>query len=865
MFAAFEKADPAGLGMPALITAQETLSWADLLQEMDRFETEVRGKVSHRPLVMLEASNTPGPVIAYLAALRAGWPVIPVTKGAAAPSSAIRRSFQPCLVVTDGGDESWRIDYADAPPADLHPDLAVLLSTSGTTGAAKLVRLSRQNLLSNAGAIAEYLGVTAEDRAITALPFHYSYGMSVLHVQMLMGAPTILTDHSVTEPAFLVLAREAGATSLALVPTQFEMLDAEGWDRTRLPTLRYMTQAGGRLDPGLAQRFAERAEAEEWELFLMYGQTEAGPRMAYLPPRDALTSSDSIGQAIPGGRFRLVDADGSEITGTGSPGELIFEGPGVMQGYALERTDLAAPEGPPVLHTGDIAERLETGYFRILGRSARFLKLHGLRIGLDEVELRLRENGARVYATGRDDTGVVLFLKDGTAAEAGALADRTSRAFNLPPDLVRVAPIDDVPLMPSGKIDYRALADRAARLAPTPGSATLGPLLARVLRTPDPDLMLSFRDHGGDSLGYLSVQLHFSEHGIPLPEEWDTLALSELLALDTSGQDSLSPDTRSLGGRVFGTDSLTFIDANLYMRVMALLAVIALHATSWPTGGGSFLLLALIGYSLGRFQFAPLARRQVGGMLVSMLLPILTAYYALILATDLLWRPIPGAMYLLTANLHPNWAIPEPYWFVSTYAQLILLAALPFLIPPVARAISARPFLAGLTGLAGSVILFAILGVGEIPFEYRHRHPVGAFELMMLGWCAWFANSGHQRLLMTALIPAAWLLHWSDLYPGTALLCFAGLVTVLWRLKLPAPAWLFRAVVWTGSLALYAYICHAAVISATVRLLPLLPELPRFLIVLTISLILARGMRWVYDMAMTQMLWLAGTTRTGAE
>src|SRR5690606_13557461 len=237
-----------------------------------------------RPLVLIEAKNELGSIVAYLACLRAGWPVILVAEGQGSEESSIASTYQPNVIVRA---EGARARLAWTEPAAMRPELAVLLSTSGTTGAAKLVRLSRENLQANAASITAYLRLASSDRAITALPYHYSYGLSVLHTHLAVHAAAILTSASLVDDGFWALARQHGATSLALVPTQFELLEKIGFTRAHLPTLRYVTQAGGKLDARLALDVARRARSEGWEFFIMYGQTEAGPRMSYVPPEDA--------------------------------------------------------------------------------------------------------------------------------------------------------------------------------------------------------------------------------------------------------------------------------------------------------------------------------------------------------------------------------------------------------------------------------------------------------------------------------------------------------------------------------------------------------------------------------------------------
>ena len=200
----------------------------------------------------------------------------------------------------------------EAPPA-MHPDLALLLTTSGSTGSPKLVRQSRRNIESNARAIVRYLEIGEEERAITTLPMNYTYGLSIVQSHLLAGASLILTGRSVVEPEFWALFREREATSFGGVPYTYEILKRVGFFGMELPSLRYFTQAGGKLPPELHETCARYADAHGKRFYVMYGQTEATARMGYLPWERALEKRGCMGIAIPGGRFTLLDVDGAAI------------------------------------------------------------------------------------------------------------------------------------------------------------------------------------------------------------------------------------------------------------------------------------------------------------------------------------------------------------------------------------------------------------------------------------------------------------------------------------------------------------------------------------------------------------------------
>src|SRR4051794_12020679 len=222
---------------PALVTASGELSYHDL----DRWAGELCDQLSgQRRLLVLRGSNTAPTIAAYIGALRAGHAVL-----IAPPDKPTAWLDEADIVVT--GDEI-EIRRADGPRA-LHPELALLLSTSGSTGAEKLVRLSWRNIEANAEAVAQYLEITDADRAVTTLPMHYCYGLSVIHSYLARGASLLLTDASITAPGFWDAAREHRITSFAGVPHTFELLDQVGFEALDLPDLRYVTQAGGRMPP----------------------------------------------------------------------------------------------------------------------------------------------------------------------------------------------------------------------------------------------------------------------------------------------------------------------------------------------------------------------------------------------------------------------------------------------------------------------------------------------------------------------------------------------------------------------------------------------------------------------------------------
>ncbi|MFI5894420.1 AMP-binding protein [Actinoplanes sp. NPDC051513] len=390
----------------------ETLS-ADLVRAAADALAAEPGAVVFHPI-----STTIPDIARYLAALRLGRPIV--------------------LLDPDGDNAHWAERFATD---EVHPDLALLLTTSGSTGNPKLVRLSREAVLTNAEQIATVLDIGADDVAITTLPLFYSYGISVLNSHLLRGATVVLERTGIMQRDFWTAAVEHGATSMAFVPYQYEMLRRLRFDPAKYPALRKLTQAGGRLRPDLVTDFAQRMTTVGGSLYVMYGTTEAAPRMATLPPARLPEKLGSVGLALPGGSFS-ISADE----------EVVYRGPNVMMGYAETAADLAkGDEMGGVLPTGDLGRLDDEGFLFITGRAKRIGKVFGVRINLDDVE----KNFPVATVAGEDKLQV--FAEGISDDEARDLRTKIAEWLGTHFSGVVVRSIDALPLLPNGKIDYRAL------------------------------------------------------------------------------------------------------------------------------------------------------------------------------------------------------------------------------------------------------------------------------------------------------------------------------------------------------------------------------------------------------------------------
>ncbi len=450
---------------PALIEGDEIWSYGQL---RDAVGAAAAALGAPGQVGFLWCRNDRATVVGYLAALRAGHAVALFDRAldasaAAALVASYRPDWQLGAAAVDGDA------YADAGEASLpslrrrrqpdatapHPELAVLLSTSGSTGSRKLVRLSRAAVLHSAQTIAEALAIAPTDRAPTSLPLHYAYGLSVLASHLVAGAAVVLTDDGLVGDGFWRAVRRHACTSLAAVPHGYQILRRLDLDRLEVPALTTLTQAGGRLDPALVAHFAGQLQRRGGRLFVMYGQTEATARITVLPPAVAAQRPASVGRPLRDGHLAILrDGRGA---GPDEVGEIVYRGPNVMMGYATARADLArGDELGGELHTGDLGFVDAEGLLHVTGRISRFAKVHGVRISLDEVEVLARLDGP-VAAIGGPDQLVVFYegVDDGALA---TLRRELARRLRLHVSAISVRTIPTLPRSASGKIDYPRLA-----------------------------------------------------------------------------------------------------------------------------------------------------------------------------------------------------------------------------------------------------------------------------------------------------------------------------------------------------------------------------------------------------------------------
>lgn len=340
---------------------------------------------------------------------------------------------------------------------NLHPNLCLLLSTSGTTGSPKLVRLSYENLISNATSIVKYLQLNSTEIAITSLPMNYSFGLSVINSHLSAGGSILLTNETITQRKFWELFKKYKINSFSGVPYTFDILNKFRLLNQDLPNLKTITQAGGKLSDEMIRKFAQLSLKNNWDFFVMYGQTEATARLSYLEPQFVIDKLGSIGKPISGGSFYIIDKNGIKINQPRISGELVYTGANVMLGYAENAMDMIkSNENNGILHTGDIAYFDEDGFYFITGRIKRFIKIFGNRVNLDEIEYLLCNREIEAVCTGRDNYLQVCILKVG---DKDSTIEFLTKTLGIHISIINVKVIDAIPKNSAGKTIYTNLMD----------------------------------------------------------------------------------------------------------------------------------------------------------------------------------------------------------------------------------------------------------------------------------------------------------------------------------------------------------------------------------------------------------------------
>jgi long-chain acyl-CoA synthetase len=399
------------------------------------------------------------------AACRAA-PEVPTLRAVLLPSR-VEAAFPAGVTVLEDADAA-AMPAGPAPVRGIDLDPAVIVYTSGSTGRPRGAVLTHLNVVANTRSIVDYLGLTASDRVVVVLPFPYVYGASLLHTHVAAGGSLVLHDSIVFPNTVLDAIEGHRATGFAGVPSTFAiLLHRSNLASRSLPSLRYVTQAGGRMPPAHVRMLVDALPGTR--VIVMYGATEASARLTWLPPERLADKLGSIGVPIPNVDLRVLREDGSEA-GPDEVGEIVARGSNVMQGYWGDAEATAEVLDAQGFHTGDLGRRDPDGFFWVVGRKREMIKAGAHRISPREIEDVLLEDPSveEAAVVGRPDEILGEVVVAHVTARPGAApspeALRAACQERLPahkvPQEIHVRAT--MPRNASGKVDKLALRAGAA-------------------------------------------------------------------------------------------------------------------------------------------------------------------------------------------------------------------------------------------------------------------------------------------------------------------------------------------------------------------------------------------------------------------
>lgn len=455
----FASLETFGERVSLLETDKDSVTFRSLALQADH----VASHIKNRSLIFCLASNTIESVIGYVGFQRAGHVCLMLhSKIDEAKLFELIEKFRPnylwnptnwSTAFEESSDfvfDRYQLVTLSKEEHEIHADLALLMSTSGSTGSPVMVRQSGSNLESNATSIIQSLELTAADRAITTLPMNYTYGLSIINSQLSAGGSIVMSEATLMDRKFWEQIESYTPTYFGGVPYTYEMLNRIGLKRLANSSVRMLTQAGGKLASDLVSRTVAECQSLGIKFYVMYGQTEATARMSVLPWDEAADHPDSIGRAIPGGEFKVVDVDNGNEVGQEVVGELIYRGPNVAMGYAGSVIDLARGDDfQSLLQTGDLAKKDNQNLVYIVGRKKRFIKIFGNRINLEDVDSFLSKNGYEAVCTGHDDNLVINIV---TTELDKMLIEHVAQFLGVHKSSIVIRTIESIPRNEAGKI-----------------------------------------------------------------------------------------------------------------------------------------------------------------------------------------------------------------------------------------------------------------------------------------------------------------------------------------------------------------------------------------------------------------------------
>lgn len=450
------------------------LTYKQVLTEADK----IKKRIKKRSLILIVSENSIGSLIAYIFCIinnHVG--IIIDLKTTKQNILKIFKDYQPNYIFISKKNNSLfkkvcseKYTFFDqslmknklTQEKKINKSLSLLLSTSGSMGSVKFVKLSRSNLKYNTDSIINYLKINKKDSAITNLPISYSYMLSIINTHFEVGGSIVISKYSLVEKEFWETLKNSKVTSFNGVPYTYEMLSRIDLKNIKIDTLKYLTHAGGKLEKDKLKEIIKFCKKNNLKFFSMYGQTEASPRISYLKPEFSEKKIGSIGKGIPGNKIYIMDNSGKKILKPFVEGEIICEGKNVFMGYSKNYNDLKnANEENYKLKTGDLGFFDKDGFFYITSRINKLAKIFGYRIDIGALENLMSQKGYKVACLS-DNKKIFIFIEK--KYNKTDLINAISKITNLNIGSFELIKLKYLPRTSNNKISYNELKKIDARL-----------------------------------------------------------------------------------------------------------------------------------------------------------------------------------------------------------------------------------------------------------------------------------------------------------------------------------------------------------------------------------------------------------------
>ncbi len=404
----------------ALIDASKNKTYT--YSEIESFKSKFEKKFKNKSLVLLLTSNSIFSILSYISLMITKKKIIIILINEDIKEKFIKkiiRIYRPNYILTNrmlnlkrynskkNFENYFLLENKSINNENLNFINKLLIPTSGTTGNPKMVRLSLKNLNENTKSIIKSLNIKKTDTTITTMPMSYSYGLSIINTFLSKSAKIVVCKDSIANKNFWKYFNQYNITNLNGVPKFYEFLNKLKFENIFKRSLRFITQAGGKLDLKYKKYLYNLSKKNKFVFYVMYGLTEASPRVSVLNVNKNKNKIHSVGKPIEGVSVKINLSKKNS-----KKGMIEIHGRNICLGYSEKLCDLKkSDENNSKLISGDIGFLDKDKFLYILKRKSRISKIFGLRINLDDMEEKLLKAGIKAKCLTNDKYILVNIFK----------------------------------------------------------------------------------------------------------------------------------------------------------------------------------------------------------------------------------------------------------------------------------------------------------------------------------------------------------------------------------------------------------------------------------------------------------------------